>query len=218
MVTPSPVGAPLRNRPQQARSRARLESVMAAADRLLIREGADALTTTRVAAEAGVSVGSLYHYLPDRDAILHSLALGYLAGFEAQMELFVQAAPTLARDSLLDWDDLVGTVIDAYAESFRSQAGYRALWFGRHLSEQTRAADRAHNQTMADGLHKIVLAMGIADSERLPTMCLAVQLTADALMVEAFRDDPAGNEAMLTECKRIVRSYIDSVGLEPTRS
>ncbi|MDR3659033.1 MAG: TetR/AcrR family transcriptional regulator [Mycobacterium sp.] len=212
MSTPSPAGAPLRNRPQQARSRARLESVLAAADRLLIREGADALTTTRVAAEAGVSVGSLYHYLPDRDAILHSLALGYLAGFEAQMELFVQAAPNL------EWDGLVEAVIDAYADAFRRQAGYRALWFGRHLSEQTRAADRAHNQTMAAGLRKTLLAMGVADSDQLPTMCLAAQLTADALMVEAFRDDPAGNEAMLTECKRMVRSYIDSAGLKPARS
>jgi AcrR family transcriptional regulator len=212
VTIPSPVAAPLRNRPQQARSRARLENVLAAADRLLIREGADALTTTRVAAEAGISVGSLYHYLPDRDAILHSLALGYLAGFEAQMEVFVEGAPTL------NWDTLVETVIDAYADSFRRQAGYRALWFGRHLSEQTRAADRAHNQTMAAGLREILLAMGVPDSDRLPTMCLTAQLTADALMVEAFRDDPTGNEAMLTECKRMVRSYIDNTGLRPTLS
>jgi AcrR family transcriptional regulator len=212
MTTQTLAAAPLRNRPQQARSRARLERVLAAADRLLIREGADALTTTRVAAEAGISVGSLYHYLPDRDAILHSLALEYLAGFEAQMEAFVENAPAL------DWNTVVETVIDAYADAFRRQAGYRALWFGRHLSEQTRAADRAHNRLMADGLRKVLLAMGAADNDRLPAMCLAVQLTADALMVEAFRDDPAGDEAMLTECKRMLRSYIDDAGLRPARS
>jgi AcrR family transcriptional regulator len=181
-----------------------LERVLAAADRLLVRDGADALTTTSVAAEAGVSVGSLYHYLPDRDAILHALAVDYLAGFEAQMESFVEGAPTL------EWDSFVETVIDAYADAFRSQAGYRALWFGRHLSEQTRAADRAHNQTMAAGLREILLAMGVADSHRLPTICLIAQLTADTLMVEAFRDDPAGDEAMLTECKRMIRGYIDN--------
>jgi AcrR family transcriptional regulator len=201
------VTAPLRNRPQQARSRARLENVLVAAEQLLIREGADALTTTRVAAEAGISVGSLYHYLPDRDAILHSLALGYLAGFEAQMESFVERAQTL------DWDGFIETVIDAYADSFRSQAGYRALFLGRHLSEQTRAADRAHNQTMAAGLHQILLAMGVPDDDRLPSMCRTVQLTADALMVAAFRDDPSGDDAMLTECKRMIRSYLDGAGL-----
>jgi len=208
----SPVAAPLRNRPQQARSRARLENVLVAAERLLIREGADTLTTTRVAAEAGISVGSLYHYLPDRDAILHALALGYLAGFEAQMESFVERAPTL------DWDSFIETVIDAYAESFREQAGYRALFLGRHLSEQTRAADRAHNRTMASHLREIMLAMGVPDSDRLPTICRTTQLTADALMVEAFRDDPAGDDAMLTECKRMIRSYLDDAGLRPERS
>jgi AcrR family transcriptional regulator len=209
VTTPSPVAAPLRNRPQQARSRARLENVLVAAERLLIREGADALTTTRVAAEAGISVGSLYHYLPDRDAILHSLALGYLGGFEAQMESFVERAPTL------DWDSFIETVIDTYAASFREQAGYRALFLGRHLSEQTRAADRAHNRTMASHLRDILLAMGVPDSDRLLTICRTVQLTADALMVEAFRDDPAGDEAMLTECKRMIRSYLDDAGVRP---
>jgi AcrR family transcriptional regulator len=52
--------------------------VLKAADRLLAAEGTDALTTTRVAAEAGVSIGALYQYLPDRDAILHALADRYL--------------------------------------------------------------------------------------------------------------------------------------------
>jgi hypothetical protein len=108
-------------------------------------------------------------------------------------------------------------VIDAYAESFRSQAGYRALFLGRHLSEQTRAADRAHNQTMAAGLREIMLAMGVPDGDRLPTICRTAQLTADALMGEAFRDDPSGDDAMLTECKRMIRSYLDGAGVQPQR-
>jgi hypothetical protein len=39
------------------------------------------------------------------------------------------------------------TTVAPYADSFRRQAGYRALFLGRHLSEQTRAADRTHNKT-----------------------------------------------------------------------
>jgi hypothetical protein len=34
-------------------------------------------------------------------------------------------------------------------------------------------------------------------------------------MVEAFRDDPTGDEAMLTECKRMIRSYVNDAGLRP---
>src|SRR3954447_25159346 len=62
--------------PRQARAREKLARVLEAADRLLAEEGVEALTTTRVAAAAGVSVGALYQYLPDRDAITEPLAEG----------------------------------------------------------------------------------------------------------------------------------------------
>jgi hypothetical protein len=68
---------------------------------------------------------------------------------------------------------------------------------------------------MAAGLRQIMLAMGVPGGDRLPTICRTVQLTADALMVEAFRDDPAGDEAMLTECKRMIRNYVNDAGLRP---
>ncbi|MFD3747968.1 TetR/AcrR family transcriptional regulator [Nocardia sp. NPDC058633] len=193
----------LRNRPQQARSRARLEKVLAAADDLLAREGADAITTTRVAAEAGVSIGSLYHYLPDRDAILHALALRYLSGFEAQMQQFVLRAKELR------WDDLVGTVLDGYAAAYREQPGFRALWFGRHLSERTWEADRAHKQAMSAGLHQLLLAFGVPDDNMLPARCRAAHLAADALVQEAFRTDPNGDDALLGECKVMLAHYLE---------
>lgn len=95
--TPDPDGTwqvPLRRTPQQARSKARLARVLQAAERVLIREGAQALTTTRIAAEAKVSVGSLYQYLPDRDAIVDALAAGYFARLETTMADLVRAATT----------------------------------------------------------------------------------------------------------------------------
>jgi AcrR family transcriptional regulator len=49
----------LRRVPTQARSRARVRRLVDAAEELLATEGAEALTTTRVAEVAGVSVGSL---------------------------------------------------------------------------------------------------------------------------------------------------------------
>ena len=66
----------LRREPQQARSRARLAGLLDAAETLLVREGAEALTTTRIAAEAGVSVGSLYRWFPDKAAIVDAITQG----------------------------------------------------------------------------------------------------------------------------------------------
>ncbi|MBX3191189.1 MAG: TetR/AcrR family transcriptional regulator [Labilithrix sp.] len=62
-----------RNPPRQARSQATVSAIFDATTRILDREGAEAATTTRIAAVAGVSIGTLYQYFADRDAILDAL-------------------------------------------------------------------------------------------------------------------------------------------------
>ncbi|MER5942275.1 TetR/AcrR family transcriptional regulator [Streptomyces sp. NPDC001928] len=206
---PEPGGTwqvPLRRTPQQARSRARLARVLQAAERVLVREGPQALTTTRIAAEAKVSVGSLYQYLPDRDAIVDALAAGYFARLEATMDDLVRAATTER------WGDPVGVLIDTYAAIYRTEHGFRALWFGSGLTEQTRSADREHKRRMADGIRRILLALGLAgDDEALARACHAAVLAADALAQEAFRRDPEGDPGLLDEARLMLRGYLTGV-------
>jgi AcrR family transcriptional regulator len=63
----------LRKSPRQARSTQLVSDILEAAVRVLAREGARRFTTARVADEAGVSVGSLYQYFPNKEAILFRL-------------------------------------------------------------------------------------------------------------------------------------------------
>jgi AcrR family transcriptional regulator len=63
----------VRKRPRQARSERLVSYILQAAARVLAREGAQKFTTARVAEEAGVSVGSLYQYFPNKEAILFRL-------------------------------------------------------------------------------------------------------------------------------------------------
>lgn len=63
----------LRKRPSQRRSEATVSAILGAAARILEGAGPDALTTNAVAEVAGVSVGSLYQYFPNRTAILVEL-------------------------------------------------------------------------------------------------------------------------------------------------
>lgn len=60
----------LRKTPRQARSEATIAAIVEAAAQILEREGEDAATTARVAERAGVSIGTLYQYFADRDAVL----------------------------------------------------------------------------------------------------------------------------------------------------
>src|SRR5262250_3813203 len=60
----------LRETPSQARSAWTVDLILEAAAQVLEARGEDALTTKTVAERAGVSIGTLYQYFPNRDAIL----------------------------------------------------------------------------------------------------------------------------------------------------
>lgn len=190
--------------PRQARAREKLARVLEAADRLLAEEGVEALTTTRVAAAAGVSVGTLYQYLPDRDAITEALADGYLARLEDLMTAFTDQA---ARET---WEDPVGLLVDAFAALYRAEPGFRALWLGRGLTQATREADVAHKRVMAAGVHRVLVAQGrLRDDEAAATACRTAFLAADAVIQEAFRADPDGAAALLDQLKAMLRAYLE---------
>jgi len=67
-----------RRRPRQARSRLTVEAILDAAARVFERHGYAAGTTNRIAERAGISIGSLYQYYPNKDAILVALVERHL--------------------------------------------------------------------------------------------------------------------------------------------
>ena len=207
-MTRPPLDVPrLRRVPRQARSRERLARMLDAAEALLVAEGPGALTTTRVAAAAGVSVGSLYQYLPDKEAIVEALAGRYLAEFEGLMDALAEEASAAPER----WADPVGRLLDAFAQRYRERPGYRALWFGREMTPGLRAADRENKAALAAGLERVLRTLGLGDDAELQTAALAGVLVADALLQEAFRLDGRGEQALIGEAKRILRLYLADV-------
>jgi AcrR family transcriptional regulator len=62
-----------RKRPRQARSKATVDTLLAASARVLVKRGFDGFTTNEVAEAAGVSIGSLYQYFPNKEALVAAL-------------------------------------------------------------------------------------------------------------------------------------------------
>ncbi|MGM4886328.1 TetR/AcrR family transcriptional regulator [Tardiphaga sp. 11_C7_N12_6] len=60
--------------PRQARSLATVEVILDAAGLVLVDEGYEQATTNRIAERAGVSIGSLYQYFPNRESVVASVA------------------------------------------------------------------------------------------------------------------------------------------------
>ncbi|PNQ02349.1 hypothetical protein A8G00_14060 [Sphingobium sp. SA916] len=73
MNRPPPALLKPRKAPQQARSAVTIEAIHVATIQVLLAGGVGRLTTTRVAARAGVSVGTMYQYYPHKQALLFAL-------------------------------------------------------------------------------------------------------------------------------------------------
>jgi AcrR family transcriptional regulator len=81
-----------RKRPEQDRSRATVDAIVDAAARILVKDGYDAFTTNRVAEKAGVSIGSLYQYFPNKDALLSELMRRHTRDLEEGIDAMVEWA------------------------------------------------------------------------------------------------------------------------------
>lgn len=77
---------PARRTPAQHRSRQTVEAVLAAVPVVLKRHGAASITTNRIAEVAGVSIGSLYQYFPDKRSIFSALQERHVADVRSVFE------------------------------------------------------------------------------------------------------------------------------------
>jgi AcrR family transcriptional regulator len=206
-VAREPVEARVRREPRQARSRARVAQILAAADGILSREGFEALTVRRIAQEAGVPVGSIYQFFPDKAAVVDALAHGYIGEFDAAIARLVDGAQDAGDGD--GWADPVGRLVDEFADLYRSRPGYVALWSGRHLSPELARADDANNLAIAAGVRRILVARGILrDGPGLDRHAQVAVRVADALLQFAFASSAGGDEPILDELKTMLRLYL----------
>lgn len=108
MGKPVQVALNPRKQPRQARSRATVDVIFEACIQVLLKDGPNRLTTTRVAERAGVSVGSLYQYYPNKQALLYAVLEQHLEKVSAAVEVAAQSAHGQPLHNM------VGAVVDAF--------------------------------------------------------------------------------------------------------
>lgn len=108
-----------RKLPRQARSTRLVADILQAASRVLVRDGARRFTTARVAERAGISVGSLYQYFPNKEAIL----------FRLQEQEWGQTMEQLRRvlsDASLEPPERLRTAVRVFFRSECDEAAFRS--------------------------------------------------------------------------------------------
>ena len=103
-----------RRRPKQRRARQTVEAVLDAVVRVLKREGFRAVTTNRIAEVAGVSIGSVYQYFPDKQAIFVALHRRHID----QIDRMVQSK--LVEHSASSLDELMQAMIEGMIDAHTS--------------------------------------------------------------------------------------------------
>lgn len=104
----------LRRQPRQRRARQTVDAVLDAVVRVLKREGFNELTTNRIAEVAGVSIGSVYQYFPDKEAIFVALHQRHINEIDRMVEtkLIEHAGSSL--------DVLMSAMIDGMIDAHKS--------------------------------------------------------------------------------------------------
>ena len=100
-----------RKSPVQARSTASVDAILEATIQVLLKVGKERLTTTRVAFRAGVSVGTLYQYFPNKSALLQAALKRHLTQVTDAMELVCKEQKGKTLEQMVT--ALVATFLDA---------------------------------------------------------------------------------------------------------
>lgn len=208
MSTPAVSAGPLRRVPVQGRSVARVQRMLDACAELIDEVGYDGLSTTLLAERAGVAIGSVYQFFPDKRAIVQALTL---RNVEAYLERLAERIPA---GELAHWWDGVDGAIEEYIELHRSVPGFRTLHFGDVVDVHLIDPERDNNAVIADHLADLLIRFHNAPDSPDLRFALTVSVeAADALIKLAFRRHPDGDAAVLAESKRLVRGYLQTFAL-----
>ncbi|MGW0857844.1 TetR/AcrR family transcriptional regulator [Streptomyces sp. NPDC002690] len=191
------------HKPQQQRSREKVARILEATATLLETASYDELGTKLIAAEAGVSVGVLYRYFTDKEAIVASLVRGWLE-MDVRITERITEEPLPARSQ-----ELLEKLLAAFADRFRKEPGYRHVWYYGPRIEALRAYGRQTDLEIAERVHKaLVRGYAMPDTEQFRRRArLAVEVGGNLLDL-AFRESAEGDPRILADAALMMDRYL----------
>ena len=215
MSTAPALLAKRRRNPVQERSQETVARIHAAAARLLAGGLAlQALTTAQIAAAAGLSVGALYRFFRDKQAVVDAIALRHLESFQETLAaLLMEAVPETPAAFL-------AAVVDAFAAYLQAHADFRTLAYGASGAAPLGASGRAISRALFEqqagsgemaALVREFLAVlfGIDTDEGFDFRMRIAAEIGDRLIGHAFaQPDPTQRARVLAEAKQVLAAYL----------
>ncbi|MEW6645140.1 MAG: TetR/AcrR family transcriptional regulator [Pseudomonadota bacterium] len=191
---------PIRSLAQQ-RSRERRDLILAVASELIAALGSDAMKMSEVAQRAGISIGSLYQYFPDKRAIVRALA----ERTHAESRTCIAAALHDVGD-LAGLQDAFAGLVEQYYALFLATPVMRDIWSGTQADPELRALELKESRACAALLGAIMACLHPAvPRHRIDATALLVWQLGEAAMRLAISLDRSEGDDVVEAYKRMTR-------------
>lgn len=191
----------MRKAPRQRRSQVMVDVILQAAARVLAKSGWAKFNTNEVARIAGVSIGSLYQYFPNKLALAEAIREQHLAAI-----LQVLAGAATEEDSLaLRVERLIEGIIAAH---LINPSLHRVLLDEVPLSE--RSAHEDFEQQYAEFYRQFVVTTLRRDSARATVVAVVLASAVEGVVHDAARRDQLGSDDIKLELQRLIMAYLQS--------
>jgi AcrR family transcriptional regulator len=194
---------PVRRTPVQERSNDTVQQIFAATSALLSKMPLEQITTSRIAAEARVSIGGLYRFFPDKQAIVDAIAVRGVEEFRESLER------RLEETGPVDPREFMDLVIDAYVAFLDARPDFRTIALGRHISATTRETQVASDAGPAALVKSFISSLGIEESPDLDLKIRIATETGDRLIGFAYSQATVAARAhVIAEMKQLLKAYL----------
>ena len=201
-----------RRAPVQSRSQHTVQRVLDAASSLLGQMPLEDVTTTRIAVEAGLSIGALYRFFPDKQTIIDAIAVRHIEKFKADLESTVMKSLERELSDLATFNPakMLDSVVDAYVLYLDGHPDFRAISFGRHISKATKEREASPSVGLPALLKNfMLLRLGIPNSPQLDVMLRVVSEAGERLIAFAYEQpERAERDRVIAEMKRMLSGYL----------
>ena len=193
----------MRKEPRQARSRATVEVIVRAGARVLGNRGWASFTTNEVAEVAGVSIGSVYQYFPDKLALVDAIRRRHLDDVLAVMQGIGQDRRPLSQ--LVD--DLVHGMIAAHSIH---PALHPVLLDEVPGNAGTRSAHRAFEVEYLDRYRAVVAVSGRRDDPAVEMVVQVLSAAVEGVIHKAARSRTLKSPELKSELVTMIHSYLQA--------
>ncbi|MEU0404519.1 TetR/AcrR family transcriptional regulator [Streptomyces sp. NPDC006197] len=186
----------------QRRGLARVKAILDAAEEILVEDGYEAATLKAIGERAGIPTPSVYHYFADRYQVDAAIIRRHIDALSARLD-------GIETEDLRSISEVAALVLDPIVEYFRVHPSCVELWFsGRN--EALNALVQEFDDRVSERVWRLGIGRGLLRTDTPPLVMRLAFEAGGRIFDIAFKQDRNGDEATVTEAKRLVGAYLET--------